>query len=142
MTISGYEIAFFTITFLVPGYIISSVMHLFVPRKVNVHQVEFFRWPALSAAAVGPIFIILFSFIGSEMQASGSFGQYALERPVLLSAVWFLAVFVWPLLISVALGTAGHFHLWGRMQDRLNLFPTGQLNTAWDRRFTETRKGG
>lgn len=76
------------------------------------------------------------------MRETGSVERYALERPVLLSAIWFLAVFLWPLLLGVALGLAGHYHLWKRIQDWSNLYPVGQLNTAWDRRFTETRKGG
>ncbi len=135
MTISGFEIAFFTITFLVPGYIFTSVVQGIVPRKPNVHQIEFVRWLAISAACIAPWFIGLLLSIDPAIRTRDEALQFMLANRGWVVVTWLFVVLVWPIMLALVI--SGGRYNWNWIQTLLGRRFAGRALTAWERKFAE-----
>lgn len=150
MEINGYEIAFFTVTFLVPGFIISRVWNVLIDRDPRVHQpetvheIEFLRWLALSIASIAPILVVVFLIDGARFTSPSAVWAYALEYRGWAGIGWFLLVFIWPVVIGTLTAMLYRIGWWIGPVESLRVGDKGKETnppSAWDNQFKRATSG-
>ncbi|HET7034158.1 MAG TPA: DUF6338 family protein [Thermomicrobiaceae bacterium] len=133
MTISGFQIAFYTITFLLPGYIASYVMGLQRSRLRNESQLEFIRWLALSTLCLAPVAALLFALAGGRFTSQHEVWIFAIRHRWYAALIWLATVLLLPVVVGKLLA-------WSQANPKgiLRYFVTKHPqshDTAWDARF-------
>jgi hypothetical protein len=126
MTLSGLDVLFFTVTFVVPGFVLSSVMSMFAPRKADEPQRALLRFLTFSCWNYAPWSWLIYL----QIQAGS-----LLTNPSQIAATLFLVAFVSPVCLGVACGYVSHKGLLRKAFQRIGLNPVHGTPTAWDDRF-------
>lgn len=71
MTVDSFQIAFVSVTLLLPGYIASLVLSARRARRREATEIEFFRWLALGAVCNAPWIVLSFLAAGDELRSDG-----------------------------------------------------------------------
>jgi hypothetical protein len=131
MTIEGFEVLFYTLTFLVPGFVFHAVVSAFVPRRVEQEKITLLKFLTVSFVNYGFWFWLIY------LMFKGKFFPEQLWVNIL---VWIAIIVISPLIGGVIWGV---FHqkgwilkLLGKMGFRL----IDQIPTAWDDKFSKIEK--
>jgi hypothetical protein len=122
---------FFTVAFLVPGFIWASVFHLFLRRRADRPNVTALRFLTLSAFnyAVWSWLIYLLS-----TQAG------VLARPWAAALAWFVILFVSPVVLGASTGLLSQRAVVQRLFARYGDHTVHAVPTAWDYVFSYAPK--
>ena len=133
MTITGLQVAFYSVTFLLPGYITSYVVSQHRSRLRSETQLEFFRWLALSTLCLALPIGLLFGIFGRKLDNEHDAWIYVLHHRWWAAIIWLVTVLVFPIAVGKLLAL---------VQDEprsvLTYFVTKHPqahDTAWDAKF-------
>lgn len=132
MTVDSFQIAFLSVTLLLPGYIASLVLSARRARRREATEIEFFRWLALGAVCNAPWIMLSFLAAGDELRSDETAWAYAVDHRWWFVPWWTVAMFLWPWAVGWVLG---------RVQDRWIRSQSPRSGaTAWQAKFIEVDK--
>lgn len=126
MSISSFDTVFFTLAFLVPGFVCHTVLSSLVPRQQSDSNLSFLRFLTLSS-----INYALWAWL-IYLVFSGGWNE---SHPEWTAAMWAWVILVSPALLGL---------LWGKLSERgwargillrLGFNPLHAAPTAWDYKF-------
>ena len=127
MTLDSVDTLFFTLAFLVPGFIMHKAVALSVPQRSENWHLLFLRFLALSCVNYA-----LWSWLVYLIYKWAPFGKYAW----LAAVAWFWIIFVAPGSIGVLLGYLNSKDVIRRGLQRLGFTPLHSIATSWDYKFS------
>ena len=129
MTFNSFDTVFFTVAFLVPGFVWESVLHLFLRRREDRADRVWVRLLTLSAlnyALLSWLIYLLLAQVG------------VLARPWVAAIAWFLILFVSPAAFGAASGLFGQRPAVRRLLARYGIYPVHPVPIAWDYVFRQS----
>lgn len=123
MAQDAFGTVFYTIGFLVPGFIWHSTLAALVPERETPVKLAFLRFLALSCINYG-LWSWLIYFIFHVPFFTG--------HPVRTAIAWFLIVFVSPVVLGMLLACLRHKDIVRRVLQRAGFTPIHGIPTSWD----------
>lgn len=131
MTLDGPDVLYYTLAFLVPGFIMHSTLSAFVPQKAERSELSFLRFLALSCINYG-----VWAWLVYLIYRSSIF----IGHPFRTAAVWGLIIFVSPLLLGLLIGYFNQREIVRKMLQQIGINTIHGCPTAWDYKFSKTDK--
>ncbi len=129
MTVGSFEVVFYTLAFVVPGFICDSVVSLMIPRRAVAHERSMLRFLTLSSLNYG-----LWSWLIVLMATRGILA----ERPTDQAVAWAVVIFVSPVALGMLLGSLSRRNTIRRLLERVGIYTVHPIPTAWDYFFSTT----
>ena len=129
MTLTSFDAVFFTVAFLVPGFVWESVLHMFLRRREDRADRAWVRFLTLSAINYGLwswLIYLLLERVG------------VLARPLIAALAWFFILFVSPIAFGVATGLLSQRATVRRLLARYGIYTVHPVPTAWDYIFSHS----
>ena len=129
MTFTSFDAVFFTVAFLVPGFIWESVLSLFLRRRDDRADRAWVRFLTLSAfnyALWSWLIYLLFVRVG------------VLAEPWMAALAWFFMLLVSPVTLGVATGLLSQRAVVRRLLARYGVYTVHPVPTAWDYVFSHS----
>jgi hypothetical protein len=129
MTFTSFDAVFFTVAFLVPGFIWESVLSLFLRRRDDRADRAWVRFLTLSAfnyALWSWLIYLLFVRAG------------VLADPWMAALAWFFMLLVSPVAFGVATGLLSQRAVVRRLLARYGVYTVHPVPTAWDYVFSHS----
>jgi len=129
MTFTSFDAVFFTVAFLVPGFIWESVLSLFLRRRDDRADRAWVRFLTLSAfnyALWSWLIYLLFVRAG------------VLAEPWMAALAWFFMLLVSPVTLGVATGLLSQRAVVRRLLARYGVYTVHPVPTAWDYVFSHS----
>ena len=129
MTFASFDAVFFTIAFLVPGFIWESVLRLFLRRREDRADRAWVRFLTLSAfnyAFWSWLIYLLFARAG------------VLAQPWVAALAWFFILLVSPMALGAATGFLSQRATVRRLLARYGVYTVHPVPTAWDYVFSHS----
>lgn len=127
MTLSGSDALFYTLAFLVPGFIMHLTLSVFVPQKTEQSELSFLRFLTLSCLNYA-----IWSWLIYLILAAGLYSTH----PYRVAFVWGLIILVSPVIIGIALAHLSQNEIPRTFLQHLGFNPIHEIPTAWDYRFS------
>jgi len=131
MTLNGPETLFYTLAFVVPGFIIHSVIAILFPVGEEKLRFALLRFLAFSCLNYGLWIWLIYILIFSDSLQ---------QHPFWSATLWCLVVFVGPVFLGLAVGKLSQMQVLRRMLHRLRFRTSHPIPTAWDYKFYKTRE--
>ncbi len=129
MTISGFDALFYTLAFLVPGFILHATLSMFVPTRAEQTQLSLLRLLFFSSLNYAVWSWLIFIVIST--------GFYS-AHPYLTAAAWVIVVLVSPVVLGIVLGRLSQKEALRRAFQRIGINTIHEIPTAWDYKFSKT----
>lgn len=100
MSFGSFELAFLTITLLLPGYIIDLILRSKRIRKSEESQIAFFRWLVLGTVAELPWLVVGFLVLAPHSSNEQEAWAYIVDNRYAFALGWVIAIFAWPLVVG------------------------------------------
>lgn len=131
MTVDGTETLFLTLAFLIPGFIWNCIHSVFNPRQTERIQLLFLRFLTFSCINYGLWSWLLYLVLASEF----------FEKSAIFTGIaWLIMILVSPLVLGFTTGLLSQKELFRRVFARMGLSSIHGIPTAWDYKFSKTRK--
>ncbi|MEW6203008.1 MAG: DUF6338 family protein [bacterium] len=130
MTINEFEIVFYTLAFIVPGFIFYSVIAAFIPQRVEVKEISFLRFLTFSCSNYAIWSWLVFLIFKSK---------YFLESPMRSAIAWGVIIFVSPISLGVLFGWLSQKEIIRNILSRIGLTTIHSIPTAWDYIFSKIK---
>ena len=130
MTIDSFNVVFFTVGFLIPGFVWSAVLSLLVPPRRSVPEIRFLQFLSLSCINHG-----LWSWALFPIYQTGFYAQH----PVWSGVFLFVIIFVSPVGLAVLSGWLQQKEGVGQFLRWLGLRTVHHIPGAWDWHFSRQR---
>jgi len=131
MTVDGTETLFLTLAFVIPGFIWNSIHSIFNPRRTERTQLLFLRFLTFSCINYGLWSCLLYLVFVSEF----------FEKSTLFTGIaWLIMILVSPVCLGFTTGLLSQKGLFRRVFARMGLSSIHGIPTAWDYKFSKTRK--
>ncbi len=131
MNISSFDTLFYTLAFLVPGFVIDSVFSMFQRRRPERPHLSFLRLLTLSAINYAIWSWLIFLLIQPEWPQAHP-GRAALG--------WLIVILIGPLLLGFIISYFAQKDWARRFLQWIGLRPLHVVPTAWDWRFETLRE--
>jgi len=128
MTISGFDAVFYTVGFLVPGFVWSAVMSILVPARQTATQLRFVEFLTLSCINHG-----LWSWALFLIFQTGFVDRHIIWSSWLLFGIIFMS----PLTLGILSGLLRQREFVGRFLNWLGLPTLHHIPQAWDWHFSQ-----
>lgn len=128
MTISNFDMLFYTLAFIVPGFIMSAVIAMFLPQKQEQFQTLFLRFLTFSCLNYA-----VWSWLFYILQRTG----FPKDHPYKTAAIWGGIILVSPIVIGVIVGFASKKQWLRGLLQKLGFNPVHIIPT-WDFKFYNT----
>lgn len=129
MTIDNFDTIFYTLSFIVPGFISDSVLANIVPRKTDGKEVLFLRYFTLSC--LNYAFWVWLVYLLPRL-------EFFRDRPIRSALCWFLIIFVSPVILGLTLGKQSSKGWIRGLLLQIGINPIHPVPTAWDFYFNAT----
>jgi hypothetical protein len=131
MTLTGFDPLFYTVAFLVPGFILQWALSAFVPQKAVDSQFSFLRFLTLSCInyALWSWLIYLIYHV-----------EFFTAAPGWTAVAWFVIVLVSPIGLAVLLTHLADRGTVRQVLQSIGLNPLHGIPTSWDYRFSTIDK--
>lgn len=129
MTIAGFEMVFYTLSFVVPGFILYSVIASIVPRKTEEKELSLLRYLILSCvnyAVWSWLIYLLFKL------------DFFTQHPIRSALAWSLIIFLSPVVLGLLFGKLSSIDWSRKLLAHFGLVPIHPIPTAWDYLFSKT----
>lgn len=132
MAVTGFEVLLYTMTFLVPGYVLHSTLTALASRKPVESDLAFLRFLTLGAVHNAPWAALCYWFFRDHLDSQTEAQEYFGDNAPIVSLLWLTIVLLSPFVAGI-----GYVHLrragfvawsWGQ----LRLKPLDPTATAWD----------
>jgi hypothetical protein len=131
MTIANIDTLFFTLAFVIPGFLWHSVQSIFVPRGESPKHTLF-----LTCLAFSCINYALWSWLVYGILT----GSWFTEHWGWTGFLWFTIIFTSPVVLGVLVGFVNQKEVVRRCFERMGLTSIHAIPTAWDYKFYNTRE--
>ena len=131
MTLDSSDVLFFTLAFLVPGFILQWTLSAFVSQRKEDAQLLLLRYLTLSCANYGLWSGVVFLIFLTDLPKN---------NPVLSAVAFFLIVFVSPVVIGLALGKSNQNDTIRRLLSKVGFRPIHVVPVGWDYKFSHIRE--
>ncbi len=131
MTISGFDMLFYTVGFLVPGFVYNSVVSSLVPQRGEQNQVSLLRFLTFSCVNYALWSWLIYLLVKSE---------FFTEHLVRAAIAWGGVTLLSPVLLGLLMGHFSQKETMFHVLRRLGLKPIHPIPTAWDYKFSITRE--
>lgn len=129
MTISGFDALFYTIGFLVPGFVWNAAVSALLPQKGEQPQISFVRFLTFSCMNYALWSWLVYLLVKSE---------FFTKHPVRSACAWGLIILVSPMLLGLLTGHLSQNETALHIMRRLGLRPIHPIPSAWDYKFSLT----
>lgn len=123
MTFGSVDVVFFTLAFLVPGFILESTVSALLPRRAEDSKLFLLRFLTFSCANYALWSWLICLLFQSEVFATHSWAA---------AIAWFLIVSLSPVFLGVGLAKLNQQDTIRAMLQRLGFNPVHVIPTAWD----------
>lgn len=127
MTLAGSDVLFYTLAFLVPGFIMHLTLSIFVPRRTEQSELSFLRFLALSCMNYA-----IWSWLIYLILATGLYSTH----PYRVAFVWGVIILVSPVIIGIVLARLSQKEIPRTLLQRFGFNPIHEIPTAWDYQFS------
>ena len=132
MTVSNISVVFYTISFLVPGFVMNSVISAFQPQKELEEKSTLLKYLTLSSINYSLCSWLI--FLISQKQFIDQYPKWA-------AFFWFAIVFVSPVMIGTLIGISKQREWTRRLLQKIGIVTIHSLTSAWDYIFSRTEPG-
>lgn len=129
MTISNLDMIFYTLSFVVPGFICDSVLASIIPRRSEGKERLFLRYLTLSGLNYAFWVWLIYLLLRVD---------FFRQNPIVSALSWFLIIFVSPILLGLILGKQSSKGWIRRFLMRLGINTIHPIPSAWDFFFSTT----
>lgn len=131
MTFDTVDAVYVTLAFIVPGFIIRSVMAMLIPSKEGPQHLAFLQFLSLSC-----INYAIWSWLIYLLLNSGFFVDHAGRS----AAAWFCLIFIGPVGMGLLLGHLQSKNIIRRLLQWARFTPLHPIPTAWDYKFSALQR--
>ena len=129
MTIDSLDVVFYTLSFVVPGFIWYSALVTVVPRKTEEKEISFLRYLTLSCLNYALWSWLVYLLLKSD---------FFIGHNIRSSVAWFVIIFISPSVFGLIFGKLSDKDWSRRFLMRLGLNQIHPIPTAWDYYFSRT----
>jgi hypothetical protein len=132
MTLDSFDALFYTLAFIVPGFILWSTRAALVPQRAEdtgLSLVRFLIYSCLHYALWSWLIYLMFRI------------EFFTAYPYRSAAAWFLIIFVSPLSLGMLLGALRNTGVVRRLLGKVKLRPLHHIPSAWDYIFFRMSEG-
>lgn len=130
MTIDGVNALFFTVGFLVPGFVWSAVLSTLLPARQAATEMRFLEFITLSCINHGLWSWLLFPLYQARFYE---------RHPYLTGIILFVVVFLSPVVLGIVSGRLQQTQAGGRFLRWLGLRTVHPIPCAWDWHFSREK---
>ena len=130
MTLPSFDAVFFTLAFLVPGFIWDWASRVVVPRGAETRESSLLRFLTLSAINYGFWVWLIYLLAKSD---------FFVSNPLRSGVAWVLVIFLSPVLFGLGLATLSQRSAGRQLLHLLGISTVHPIPTAWDYFFSRTR---
>jgi hypothetical protein len=120
------DVIFYTLAFLVPGFVLYATYSLGVPRRDERFELSFLRFLTLSGVNYAAWSWLVY------LMVQPTFLQTVPYRRGILAGLWFVVIFVGPAGLGLLLGRGSHRTRIRSLLHRLGFRTLHEQPTAWD----------
>lgn len=131
MTLNDSTVLFYTLAFIVPGFILDSVISSFVPQKDERLQILFLRFLTLSCFNYAVWSWLIFLMVQKEM---------IIRHPFWIAFLWGLIIFVSPICLGLMIGYFSRSQKFQKIFEKIGYNIISSIPTAWDYKFWSIRE--
>ncbi len=132
MTFASFDTVFYTLSFVVPGFIGYSVVAALTPRRpgtTDMSLLRFFTFSCLNYAIwAGPLYWAARS-------------EFHVPHPILAALMWAVVILVSPIVLGSVVGLLSQRETVRKLLRRLRVYTLHSTPTAWDYVFSNARPG-
>lgn len=129
MTITGFDMLFYTVGFVVPGFVWCSMVSMLIPQKGEQTQTSFLRFLTFSCVNYALWSWLIYLLIKSEFFA---------DHAVCSAAAWGVITLISPVVLGLLTGHFSQSEMVLRFLRRLGLNPMHPIPTSWEYKFGNT----
>lgn len=126
MNLTSLDAVFYAFAFLVPGFVLDSVLSTFQRRRPEPTQLSFLRLLTLSAINYAIWSWLVFLLVQSP---------WLRGAPLFSALLWFLVIFIGPVVVGLVLSYSSQREFVRQFLQWIGLRPIQVIPTAWDWQF-------
>jgi hypothetical protein len=123
VTLSDYNTAFYTLAFVVPGFVLHSTMSICLPKREEGAELSFLRFLTLSCLNYAVWTWLIYLLLNTE---------FFTLHPWRAASAWFAIIFLSPVAIGLLLAFLQEKDIPRKWLQRWGLRPVHPIPTAWD----------
>lgn len=135
MALTGFEVLLYTITFLVPGYVLHSTLAAVASRKPVESDVAFLRFLTLGAVHNAPWAALGYWFFREHLGSRDEAREFASTNAFAVAITWLLIVMLSPFIYGIVYAHLRRVGVVGWAWRQIRLKPLNPTATAWDYGF-------
>ena len=129
MTINNFNILFYTLAFVIPGFIIDSIYRNYVPKKEDQSQLALLKFLWYSCFNYG-VWLWLIYYLYKI--------NFYVNHILLTAIIWLLITFISPVILGFILSLLNNKNVIRKIFQRLGINPIHTIPTAWDYIFSKS----
>lgn len=127
MTLDGFETLYYTLAFIVPGFVLYSVYSSFVPQKTEI-QFSVLRFLFFSCINYAVWSWLIYIIVVSD---------YSTFHPVRTAVIWGIIILISPILLGILAGYFNKKEYIRKALQRIGLNPVHVIPTGWDYKLSK-----
>lgn len=128
--IDGFEVVFYTLLFIVPGFILYITFSMMIPSKSEDFQLTAIRFLTFSC-----INYALWSWLIFLLNETKS----TINNEIIKAFLWFMIIFISPIFIGLIIGYYRKKEVVRKLLQKLGFNPIHSIPTSWDYKFSKTK---
>lgn len=125
--ITNFDMLFYTMSFVVPGFIIYYIKARFSPEKQDNsanYAIKYMFYSSFNCALISPI---VYWAVKSDFYKHHIFKT---------AALWMIGIFFCPIMLGIIMGIANQKEWEKKILNKFNINPIHRIPTAWDYKFS------
>lgn len=127
-TLVGFDMLFYTLAFVVPGFILNNVVSTFIPPKSEQPQVALLRYIYYSCLNYAVWSWLIFLLVKSD---------YSKHHLFLTAVIWGIIILISPIVLGIITGFICKKELVRKALQKLGFNPGHVIPTGWDYWFSK-----
>lgn len=128
MTIDSFTTTFFTLAFLIPGFIFFIIYRKFVPAQSTLKESALLSFLLVTCVNYGFWSWLLFAIYQSE---------FNINHPYWTGAFWLFIIFISPAILGFAWGLINKYQLFDKILNKIGINIIKSIPTSWDYKFNK-----
>ncbi len=128
MSISGFDMLFYTLAFVVPGFILNNTVTIFIPQKSEQPQIAFLKFIYFSCLNYGIWSWLIYLLFKTN---------YSINHPIWTAFIWATIILISPLVLGIIIGIISEKQYVRIILQKIGLTPAHMIPTGWDYWFSK-----
>lgn len=129
MILENFDVLFYTLAFIVPGFIIDSTISMLIPRTTDKQHVALLRFLSLSCLNYGLYSWLVYLVLHLQFFTNSVWWT---------ATAWFFIIFLSPAIFGLIVGQFQEKEITRKILQGLGFRPIHNIPTAWDYKFSKT----